>query len=58
MAENKQEAQDIPYQWELDEEENLVEKYSEELEDGDKLLTYRWVLWEQFEAASKQTHRN
>ena len=51
MTENHEE---VKYNWDLDKEGNLVEKYSDQLEDGDKKLSYNWTLWEQFEAADKQ----
>jgi len=33
----------------LDHEQNIVEKYPSKLEAKDRALTYKWVLWEQFQ---------
>ena len=46
---------EVPYKWELDNENNIVEKYNESLAEGDVKLNYNWTLWEQFEPADK-TH--
>ena len=56
MADNNQEppetpqeeVKEVPYNWDLDQEGNLIEKYPENLEENDFQLVHKWVLWEQF----------
>jgi hypothetical protein len=45
--------EEVPYEWDLDAEHNLVEKYPD-VKNSSLQLAHKWVLWEQFEPVVKE----